>query len=83
MPSDHLSAVAACGGNTTSSVLQVVPGGRVIWRSAALTPPYAKIIAAAGFTVRLLPFTHLFRVPVIEVQEYNFPAAHLHISTLR
>jgi Protein of unknown function (DUF3419) len=30
---------------------QVVPGGKIIWRSAALTPPYASIIAAAGFKV--------------------------------
>lgn len=30
---------------------QVAPGGKVIWRSAALTPPYAGIIAAAGFKV--------------------------------
>jgi betaine lipid synthase len=30
---------------------QVAPGGKVIWRSAALTPPYASIIAAAGFKV--------------------------------
>ena len=31
---------------------QMTPGGRVIWRSAALEPPYAPIIAAAGFEVR-------------------------------
>ena len=31
---------------------QVAPGGKVIWRSAALTPPYAGIIAAAGFKVQ-------------------------------
>ena len=30
---------------------QVVSGGRVIWRSAALEPPYGPIIAAAGFQV--------------------------------
>ena len=29
----------------------VAPGGRVIWRSAALEPPYARLIANAGFTV--------------------------------
>lgn len=29
----------------------IVPGGRVIWRSAAIEPPYAHIIAAAGFKV--------------------------------
>lgn len=33
---------------------QVVPGGRVIWRSAAFSPPYAKFIAAAGFDVKRL-----------------------------
>lgn len=31
---------------------QVNKGGRVIWRSAALRPPYAPLIAAAGFKVR-------------------------------
>ena len=31
---------------------QVVPGGRVIWRSAALSPPYVPIIRDAGFDVR-------------------------------
>ena len=30
----------------------VTPGGRVIWRSAALQPPYVPIIREAGFTVR-------------------------------
>ncbi|KAK9817757.1 hypothetical protein WJX72_001701 [[Myrmecia] bisecta] len=33
---------------------QVLPGGRVIWRSAALCPPYARIIREAGFDVRCL-----------------------------
>ena len=32
----------------------VAPGGRVIWRSAALCPPYADIIREAGFDVRCL-----------------------------
>ena len=32
----------------------VAPGGRVIWRSAALGPPYASIIRDAGFDVRCL-----------------------------
>ena len=32
----------------------VVPGGRVIWRSAALEPSYATIIAAAGFQVQVM-----------------------------
>ena len=31
---------------------QVAPGGRVIWRSAALCPPYARVIREAGFEVR-------------------------------
>ena len=31
---------------------QVNKGGRVIWRSAALRPPYAPLIAAAGFKVK-------------------------------
>lgn len=30
---------------------QVSPGGRVIWRSAALCPPYARLIRDAGFEV--------------------------------
>ena len=29
----------------------VAPGGRVIWRSAALCPPYARLIREAGFEV--------------------------------
>ena len=33
-------------------MLQVLPGGIVIWRSAALVPPYAAIIAKAGFDVK-------------------------------
>ena len=32
----------------------VAPGGRVIWRSAALCPPYANIIREAGFDVQCL-----------------------------
>lgn len=31
---------------------QVSPGGIVIWRSASLRPPYAKLIEQAGFEVR-------------------------------
>ena len=30
---------------------QVVPGGRIIWRSASLNPPYAKVLEAHGFDV--------------------------------
>lgn len=33
---------------------QVMPGGIVIWRSAALHPPYADIIAKAGFDVKCI-----------------------------
>jgi betaine lipid synthase len=33
---------------------QVVPGGIVIWRSAAMTPPYAELIKQAGFDVRCM-----------------------------
>lgn len=32
----------------------VSPGGRVIWRSAALCPPYSRLIQQAGFEVRCL-----------------------------
>lgn len=49
---------------------QVLPGGRVIWRSAALEPPYAAIIKAAGFDVtcisradQVLPFHWPFFIP--------------------
>lgn len=34
--------------------LQVLPGGLVIWRSAAIVPPYAKLIENAGFNVKCL-----------------------------
>ncbi len=34
---------------------QVAPGGRVIWRSAALCPPYARVIREAGFEVCARP----------------------------
>jgi Protein of unknown function (DUF3419) len=30
---------------------QVLPGGVVIWRSASMAPPYAAVIANAGFAV--------------------------------
>ena len=35
-------------------LLQVLPGGRVIWRSAAVRPPYVKLIEQAGFNVKCL-----------------------------
>lgn len=34
--------------------IQVAPGGRVIWRSAAFVPPYARWIEEAGFDVRCI-----------------------------
>ncbi len=34
--------------------LQVVPGGIVIWRSAAMQPPYAELIKKAGFDVQCI-----------------------------
>lgn len=33
---------------------QVVPGGRVIWRSAAHAPKYAQLVREAGFDVQCL-----------------------------
>ncbi|DBB17356.1 hypothetical protein WJX82_002206 [Trebouxia sp. C0006] len=33
---------------------QVLPGGLVIWRSAAIVPPYAKLIENAGFNIKCL-----------------------------
>ena len=33
---------------------QVISGGRVILRSASLSPPYVKFIAAEGFDVKCL-----------------------------
>ena len=33
---------------------QVDIGGRIIWRSAALSPPYAKFIESEGFEVQCL-----------------------------
>lgn len=32
----------------------IAPGGRVIWRSASLEPPYAAMMAKNGFTVRCI-----------------------------
>lgn len=34
--------------------MQVLTGGKVIWRSASNSPPYAKHIAAHGFDVTRL-----------------------------
>ena len=33
---------------------QVLPGGIVIWRSAAMQPPYTELIEEAGFEVRCI-----------------------------
>lgn len=33
---------------------QVLPGGIVIWRSAAMQPPYTELIKEAGFEVRCI-----------------------------
>ena len=38
----------------TVSCMQVLSGGLVIWRSAAIVPPYAKLIEKAGFNVKCL-----------------------------
>lgn len=40
---------------------QVVPGGRVIWRSASRSPHYAKDIAKAGFEVHAIRSTNTER----------------------
>lgn len=32
----------------------VLPGGRVIWRSAGLCPPYTSMIEEAGFEVKCI-----------------------------
>ena len=48
---DHVDWLDLKAARTLAHLLarQVVPGGRVIWRSAALCPPYARIIEEAGF----------------------------------
>ena len=53
---DHVDWLAEGDAREVAAALgrQVVPGGRVIWRSAALAPPYAAFIEAAGFEVRCL-----------------------------
>ena len=50
---DHMDWMDDAYARELSAMLyqQMTPGGRVIWRSAALEPPYAPIIAAAGFEV--------------------------------
>jgi betaine lipid synthase len=39
---------------TWSFLLQVLTGGKVIWRSASNSPPYAKFIKDSGFDVTRL-----------------------------
>jgi len=53
---DHVDWLGEEGAKEVAEALgkQVVAGGRVIWRSAAFCPPYAKFIEAAGFDVRCL-----------------------------
>jgi betaine lipid synthase len=57
---DHVDWLDVKAARELSNALakHVAPGGRVIWRSAALCPPYARLIREAGFEV-LLP--HLYR----------------------
>ncbi len=51
---DHLDWLSpAQHAEYASALAQQVPeGGIVIWRSAALCPSYAAVIAKAGFSVR-------------------------------
>lgn len=51
---DHIDWMDEPTAKAETDVLaqQVLPGGIVIWRSAALDPPYAKYIKDAGFDVR-------------------------------
>eukprot|EP00898_Chlorokybus_atmophyticus_P007323 jgi/Chlat1/7592/Chrsp63S07076 len=50
---DHVDWLDETAGKELASALRkhVVPGGRVIWRSASLNPPYAELIRKAGFEV--------------------------------
>lgn len=51
---DHLDWLGDAQTKEVAAALaqHVTPGGRVIWRSAALHPPYAAFIRDAGFDVR-------------------------------
>jgi betaine lipid synthase len=51
---DHVDWLDLDTANTVAKTLaeQVLPGGIVIWRSAAMEPPYAALIAKAGFDVK-------------------------------
>ena len=52
---DHIDWLDAPAAKQVAQALgrQVVPGGRLILRSAALCPPYVRFIQEAGFEVRL------------------------------
>ena len=51
---DHIDWLDAPAAKQVAQALgmQVVPGGRLILRSAALCPPYVRFIQEAGFEVR-------------------------------
>jgi hypothetical protein len=53
---DHVDWLDLDTANTVAKTLaeQVIPGGIVIWRSAAMVPPYAALIAKAGFDVKCI-----------------------------
>lgn len=53
---DHVDWLDETHAQTVAHVLrdQVLPGGKVIWRSASNQPPYAAFIAENGFDVRRL-----------------------------
>lgn len=53
---DHVDWLGEAQAREVAEALgqQIVPGGRVIWRSAAYSPPYARYIEEAGFEVRCL-----------------------------
>jgi betaine lipid synthase len=53
---DHLDWLDEPAARQVAAALgrRVAPGGRVIWRSAALAPPYSRWIEEAGFEVRCL-----------------------------
>ena len=50
---DHMDWLDADAAQTVAQELAraVASGGRIIWRSAALVPPYNQLIADAGFQV--------------------------------
>eukprot|EP01025_Chloroclados_australasicus_P048612 TRINITY_DN5514_c0_g1_i2.p1 TRINITY_DN5514_c0_g1~~TRINITY_DN5514_c0_g1_i2.p1 ORF type:complete len:667 (-),score=70.82 TRINITY_DN5514_c0_g1_i2:573-2573(-) len=53
---DHVDWLDEQHGRELAATLarQIPAGGRVIWRSASLNPPYAKLIQEAGFEVQQL-----------------------------